>query len=235
MTASLPIPCSIIMLAAGQGRRVGLDIPKQFLEIEGRAICCLSLDLFDGMENIIERVLVAPVNGLPYPVRQEVEKLCHPVKIVEGGHRRQDSVANGLAALESECPVALIHDTARPFPDPEAIAELVRRTADCGGGLLAARCADTVKLDDGAGCVDRTLDRSRLWLAQTPQAIRSDRIDAAIGRMREPEREFTDEASLLETMGVSVALVPSATSNFKITYPEDLERTRMILASRKNQ
>ena len=148
-----------------------------------------------------------------------------------GGARRQDSVANGLAALTVPYDVALVHDAARPFPDPEAVARLATLTVATGGGLLAAPATDTVKRADGEGRVAETLDRNGIWLAQTPQAIRADLVGRAIADLRSPGLEVTDEAALLERWGVPVALVDGGAGNFKVTRPADLRLAEALVAS----
>ena len=147
--------------------------------------------------------------------------------------RRQDSVAAGLAALGEPYDVALVHDAARPFPDPADIDRLAREVQRAGGGLLAMRSPDTVKRAGPTGRVTQTLDRAAIWLAQTPQAIRADLVPRAIEALR-AEETVTDEATLLEQWGVEVVLVESSARNFKITHERDLAWAEAWLAANEN-
>lgn len=221
-----------VLLAAGRGTRMASAEPKQFLLLGGVPVFVHSLRLFDTLEGIARLVLVTPDGGLPGAHEGWLAGLRHERMMVAGGARRQDSVAAGLMALAGAVDIALVHDTARPFPPAEAVARLVERTMVCGGGLLAARCVDTVKRAHPDDTVAETIDRSAIWLAQTPQAIRGDLIARAIEELQRPDLEVTDEASLLERLGVSVALVESPATNFKITTPDDLARAEALLAAR---
>ncbi len=222
--------CSVVIVAAGQGVRFGAATPKQFLPLGDRPVFAHSLRLFDSLPFVGEIVLVVPRDGgLPAEHKKWVEAMQRPARCVPGGTRRQESAANGLAALADGYEIALVHDAARPFPDPAAIARLAQAAAGCGGGLLAARSPDTVKRSDAGGRVAETLDRATIWLAQTPQAIRKDLVPRAIEEFNRPEIEVTDEAALLETWGVPVALVESSIHNFKITKADDLVYAQSIL------
>lgn len=222
--------CAVTIVAAGKGVRFGDGAPKQFLTLGDRPVFAHSLRLFDELPFVSEIVLVVPrESGLPDEHRKWVEGMRRPAKCVLGGTRRQESVANGLAAMSKGYEIALVHDAARPFPDPAAIAELARAAAKCGGGLLAARSPDTVKRSGAGGHVAETLDRETIWLAQTPQAIRAELVERAIKELNRPEVEVTDEAALLERWGVPAALVESSIHNFKITKADDLEYAQSIL------
>ncbi len=223
----------VVIVAGGRGLRLGAPVPKQFLPLADRPVFAHSLALFDALEFVTQLVLVVPAEGgLPAGMERWLEGLSRPARLVPGGReRRQQSVAHGLAALSEPFDVALVHDAARPFPDSAAIARLTRAAADLGGGLLAARSPDTIKLADADGRVERTLDRRQIWLAQTPQALRADLVAHAVEELTHPDApEYTDEAALLESWGVPVALVESTTGNFKITHGEDLARAEALLA-----
>lgn len=213
----------MVIVAAGRGVRFGDATPKQFLMLADRPVFAHSLRLFNQIPFVSEIVLVVPrEGGLPDEQRRWLRNTRIEAKCVPGGTRRQESVANGLAALSGIYKVALVHDAARPFPDPAAIAKLARAAAECGGGLLAARSPDTVKRSGVGDRVAETLPRETIWLAQTPQAIRADLVARAIEEFNRPEIEVTDEAALLECWGVPVALVESSIQNFKITRAADL-------------
>ena len=229
MSSSQPPRVAAVLVAAGEGRRLGDPLPKQFLMLGGRPLFSYSLRLFDALDWVTQIVLVLPESGLPPEQRSELEGLAHSLTTVGGGPRRQDSAAAGLAALSAPFDVALVHDVARPFPDPADIERLDCAAMQTGGALLAAHCPDTVKRASEDGAVAETLDRRRIWLAQTPQAIRADLVPRAIQAMRSGPT-VTDEAELLEQWGVEVALVESPARNFKITHPDDLARAEALLA-----
>jgi 2-C-methyl-D-erythritol 4-phosphate cytidylyltransferase len=228
-TPSVP-RVGIVLLAAGRGERYGGSLPKQFLRIDGRPVFSYSLRLLDSLEGVCSLVLVLPEEG-GFPPEQEafLQGLRRPLRRIAGGRRRQDSVAAGLAALQEPCDVVLVHDAARPFPPPEAVLQLIRLTLERGGGLLATPASDTVKRSDGNGGVAETIDRSQIWLAQTPQAIRGDLLARAMEAFRREDLQVTDEASLLEQWGIPVALVASPPTNFKITIAGDLPRAESLV------
>lgn len=225
----------VVLVAAGKGERIGAATPKQFLILDGHPVFSYSLRLFASMACVSQIALVLPAAGLPAGLERELEDLGKPLVCVRGGARRQDSVAAGLEALTEPYEVALVHDAARPFPDPAAVERLIMDAARIGGGLLAVPSADTVKRARPDGCVEVTIDRSTIWLAQTPQALRRDLVGRAIEAFRRPDFNVTDEAGLLEHWGLDVALVESNSHNFKITHPADLAVAGALLAFRKLQ
>lgn len=223
-----PLVLRVVLVAAGEGRRHGGGVAKQFLPLAGRLVFEWSLARLASVDSVAEVVLVGPASGLPEGVPREFPALPVPARWVAGGPRRQDSVAAGLRAAAAECDVVLVHDAARPFPPVEAIPTLARRTVETGGGLLAIPATDTVKVAAPDDTVEATLDRSRLRLAQTPQAVRADRIGPLV-RLLESDREFTDESAALEALGVRVAIVPGDATNFKITLPGDVARAEAVI------
>lgn len=225
--------CGVVVVAAGRGERFGANTPKQFLTLGQRPLFAHSMAVFDALDWVSRIVLVVPTDGMPEAARDALKAFRHEIACVTGGPRRQDSVANGLAALAAPFDVALVHDAARPFPDPKAVGRLAELTMQAGGGLLASPATDTVKRADARGRVAETLDRNGIWLAQTPQAIRADLVSRAIADLRDPALEVTDEAALLERWGVPVALVDGGACNFKVTRPADLRLAEAIVTSDK--
>jgi 2-C-methyl-D-erythritol 4-phosphate cytidylyltransferase len=158
-------------------------------------------------------VVVAPGGDLERTRALELD-----VTIVEGGPTRQESVANGLGAIESE--IVLIHDAARPFATAELTAEVLRAVDGVEGAVPAVPVDETIKrVEDDA--VIETLDRATLWRVQTPQAFRTTALVEAHRRARSEGFLGTDDAQLIEHFGGSVAVVRGARTNIKITYPED--------------
>ncbi len=153
-----------------------------------------------------------------------------PVRVVEGGVRRQDSVLAGLRAVPEPCRWVIIHDGVRPF----ASVEVFRRTYDAalryGAAVCACRAVETVKLVRD-GWVQTTVPRDQVWLVQTPQIFRRDLVAEAFRRAQAEGWEATDDASLVERLGVRVAVVEGEKTNIKITTPDDLRWAAWILDS----
>jgi len=153
-----------------------------------------------------------------------------PVRVVEGGRTRQESVARGLAALPAGVEWVVVHDGARPLLPPELVEACLAGAQESGASIAALPVSDTVKRAREEGFAAETLSREGLWLAQTPQVARRDLLERAFEDASARGREGTDEAALLESIGVRVRLVPGAASNLKITTPEDLALAEAYLA-----
>lgn len=217
----------IVLAAAGRGTRFGSAGPKQFEMLQGKPLFFYSLCRLAGLKPKAI-VLVFPARGLTSEVSEAVEEARErfpeiSIRIVEGGIRRQDSVARGLRSLDLDAEIALVHDAARPFPPLDATRLLIEQAHKVGGGLLALPVHDTVKQEGPAGRVARTLDRTGLWLAQTPQAFRGQFL-RSVEHLLDGREEFTDEAAALERLNIPVALVPGDALNLKVTRGEDLRR-----------
>jgi len=215
----------VIIAAGGRGSRLGAQVPKQLLEIGGTPILRRSLEIFAGHPRVDRLVVVLPPELAANPPSY-VTGLGRDVIVVAGGARRQDSVANGFAAIRDDVDLVVIHDAARPF----ASAALVDRTIDAawesGAALAAMPASDTIKLAaDGAPgaapVVERTVPRERVYLAQTPQAFRTEVLAAAIAAAATMDAA-TDEAALAEAAGYPVRLVTGEPTNLKITTMSDL-------------
>lgn len=211
---------SAIIAAAGSGTRLGTDRAKPLIELAGRTILQRSVDAFVASVRIDE-IAVALAADL---ARHPPAYLSHrdtPIAIVEGGARRQDSVANAFDAVGARADVIVIHDAARPFVSEDLIARTIDAAAADGAAVAALPAHDTVKVGTADRLVARTLPRDTIFLAQTPQAFRRDVLAAAIARGRAGSRA-TDEAALAEEAGHLVRLVDGDRANIKITVPADL-------------
>ncbi len=205
-----------IILAAGEGKRLGLR--KQFIEVDGKPLFMYSLE--KALKIFDEVLLTLPGDSLTrVPVPEGVKK-------VEGGKERQDSVLNAL--LETEAEVVVIHDSARPMVTEEMFKE-VSQLGDYEGKIVAVPSRDTVKEVSG-DAVLKTLDRSGLWLAQTPQAFKRKVLIECHFRARNEGFYGTDDASLLERYGYRVGVVLGSFWNLKVTYKEDLQFLEKILS-----
>jgi 2-C-methyl-D-erythritol 4-phosphate cytidylyltransferase/2-C-methyl-D-erythritol 2,4-cyclodiphosphate synthase len=209
-----------IVVAAGRGERLGAGVPKQLVEIGGRTILQRSVDAFVSHPRIARVVVVLPADLVARPPLRPSPPFPAPL-IVAGGPRRQDSVANGVAALDGSDDVVVIHDAARPFVTAAVIDRTIDAAAAHGAAIAAVPARDTVKEAAPDGSVARTLPRERIFLAQTPQAFRRDVLQQALA-LGQAGVEATDEAALAELAGHPVRLVEGASANLKVTTPDDL-------------
>jgi len=216
-----------VVVAAGASRRLGGSLPKPFLRIGGRTLLRHVLDSFDAARSITAVVVVAPIDLLER-ARRLARGARKVVAVVGGGRRRQDSVQAGLAALPRGIRTVAIHDAARPLVTAGLIDRTVASAVRHGAALAAAPIVDTVK-EVVRGRVVGTLDRSRLWRAETPQACRRAWLESAFARAEQEGWEVTDDASLLEAAGRVVRVVPSDMPNFKVTTPADLDVARRLV------
>jgi 2-C-methyl-D-erythritol 4-phosphate cytidylyltransferase/2-C-methyl-D-erythritol 2,4-cyclodiphosphate synthase len=213
-----------IIAAAGAGRRLGGAVPKQLLELGGRSILERSVGAFAAHPAVSETIVVLPP-GLAAAPPPWLAARAPQVRVVAGGDRRQDSVANGFDAADAHADVLLVHDAARPFVTAEVISRVIEAAAAHGAAIAAIPVSDTVKrVESGASdrVIVETIPRAGLYLAQTPQGFASGVLRDAIALGRSGV-EATDEAALAERAGHHVRVVNGATSNVKITTPEDLE------------
>lgn len=212
-----------IILAAGRGSRMGREVNKVYLKMAGRPVLYWTIKAFldcDAIDGIV--IVLAP--GEEELLKDEVlEHLISekPIELVLGGGERQDSVLNGLKALE-DCSLVAIHDGARPFIDPELIARSLAMAAERGSSVVGMPLKDTVKRIAGDGRVIETIDRSKHWLVQTPQSFKYDIILRAYEDACEKGFKATDDSSLLEFMGHEVYMIEGSYRNIKITTEEDL-------------
>ena len=218
-----PLFVSVIIAAAGRGTRLGADLAKQWQVVGGRTLLDTSVAAFDGHGRISELVVVVPAADRARPIAASRK----PLRVVAGGSRRQDSVANGLAAISRHADVVLVHDAARPFVTAEVIDRTIDAAWETGAAIAALPVHDTVKRARWEGdlaIIAETLPRESIFLAQTPQGFRPRVLAAAVEMGR--RHTATDEAALAELAGHPVRLVAGDEANVKITTPADLERAR---------
>lgn len=221
-----------IVLAAGRGRRMGGGLPKQFLSLAGRPLLFHALKAFELADSVDRVVLVAPADRVDR-CREDVRAwgIGKVTSVVAGGEKRQDSVAEGLGAVPATASVIAVHDGARPLILPEQIDAVVGLAREKGSAALGTPVTDTVKEIEG-GRVLRTLDRSRMWRVQTPQAFRAPILREAHGEAARRGCLGTDDASLVEQLNAPVHVAPGREDNLKITAQEDLAMAESILRSR---
>jgi 2-C-methyl-D-erythritol 4-phosphate cytidylyltransferase len=212
---------------------MGAPVNKPFLPLGGKPVLLHTLRVFDTHPQVDEVVVVAAT--------QETERvkdllrnqgLSKVTQVVPGGAERQESVARGLEALSTEW--VLVHDAVRPFVTHERIDALLQAVRLHEAAILAVPLKDTVKMVGDAGVVEQTPDRSRLWAVQTPQAFRRTLLVEAHRHAGEIGFLGTDDAMLVEKLGVDVRVVPGDYANIKLTTPEDLVVAEAILTMRGN-
>lgn len=210
-----------MLVAAGRGERLGGN-PKQYRPIAGVPMVLRALRPFAAHPEVLHTVIVLPPDDVAAPPSFLSDLAGATLTLVAGGTDRSDSVAAGLRSLPEACAVVLVHDAARPFPDPEVIGAVIREARSGRGAVAAVPVTDTVKeiAPDDSRRVIRTVARDRLWRAQTPQGFPRSLLAAA---HRMPAEGATDDATLVERLGAEVRIVPDSPRNLKVTTAEDLE------------
>jgi 2-C-methyl-D-erythritol 4-phosphate cytidylyltransferase/2-C-methyl-D-erythritol 2,4-cyclodiphosphate synthase len=219
-----------IIAAAGIGRRLGAGVPKQLLDIGGQTMLERSVDAFVRHPRVQDVIVVLPAALAGDPPAWLAA--CDAVRVVAGGDRRQDSVANAFDQLDDDCEVILVHDAARPFVSAALIDRAIDAAAAEGAAIAAVAVSDTVKRvsgADGRRIIDSTIPRDEVFLAQTPQAFRRDVLRDAVALGRSGV-DATDEASLAEQAGHEVHVIEGEAANVKITTGSDLEAARLAQA-----
>jgi 2-C-methyl-D-erythritol 4-phosphate cytidylyltransferase/2-C-methyl-D-erythritol 2,4-cyclodiphosphate synthase len=208
---------------------MNLDQPKQYHLLAGVPILVHTVRAFIHNDHINRLVVVVPEDWIER-TKSLFDRYAVNVAnliIVAGGKRRQDSVQAGLRALDDDTAIVLVHDGARPLVSREIIDRCYFAALQDGAGIAAVPVKDTLKRGDNTGRVTATIDRTSLWQAQTPQAVRKELLERAY-RLN-GLAEVTDEASLLEKASIPVTLVDGAETNIKITRPEDLLLAEKIM------
>lgn len=229
-----------MLLAAGRGTRFGGPVPKAWLPLGGRTLLARSAErlaraLPEGMA--AEALALVHADDRSTYVAQhgpDVERALGgrcPLRFVDGGATRQESMRNGLAACGPDVDLVLVHDAARALLPIAATRACIAAAAAHGAALLALPAPDTLKKVSPEGLVERTVDRAGVWLAQTPQVIRRDLLARAMASAAQAGFLGTDDVSLVERLGEPVAVVRGSPANLKITAPEDLPLAEAILAA----
>ncbi|MFA5515638.1 MAG: 2-C-methyl-D-erythritol 4-phosphate cytidylyltransferase [Desulfuromonadales bacterium] len=220
----------VLIPAAGAGRRMGCAGNKQYLQFADRPILAHTISVFDQHPAIEKIFVISPADEIAFCRAEIVErfgfaKVCD---VVAGGNERQDSVRNGLQACgAAAAQIILIHDGVRPFLQAAVIDQAIGLAAEVGGCVVGVPVVDTIKEVD-ANLIAGTPDRRRLWRAQTPQVFPFQVIDAAHRQAWQEGFYGTDDASLVERLGLPVAMLAGSYRNIKITTPEDLLLARMF-------
>ncbi|MGN9136071.1 2-C-methyl-D-erythritol 4-phosphate cytidylyltransferase [Clostridium sp. HCP1S3_B4] len=221
---------SAIILAGGKGKRMKANISKQFIMLKDKPILYYTLYRFIKNPNVDNIVLVLPKDEIEYCKKNIIEKYNLKIDfIVEGGAERQDSVYNGLKALE-DTDIVLIHDGARPFVSNKIIEEGIQKAIEFGGAAPGVMPKDTIKIKDSNSFSKETLDRSTLVAIQTPQVFKFSEIIKCHEKIKKDNITVTDDTMVYEMYGNKVYLYDGDYENIKITTPEDLLLGEKILS-----
>jgi len=229
---------SVILPAAGLGTRMGRAVPekagtsrKQFMLLEGSPILLHTIRKFVSSPDVTEIVVALRVEDMEW-VRGllDAERFSKPVRLVEGGATRQESVQNALHALGPSTELVAVHDAVRPFIELSVLDKVFAEAAETGAAIVGIVPVDTVK-QVHRNKIRQTIPRERLILAQTPQVFRFDLLKLAFEKAREDEFTGTDESSLVERLErEEVSVVPGSDRNIKITKPSDMDLARLFLS-----
>jgi len=222
---------SVVIVAAGSGLRMKSEKRKQYLSISGLSIISRTIKRFDSCPHIDSMVLVVPKDDIEFCSSVIINEASpmKPLHIVPGGRERHESVRLGLAAIPEKMGVVLVHDGVRPFVSDKIIKSCIDGAMEDGACIPAIQVSDTVKHSEDGIFASRTISRSSLWLAQTPQAFDFNLIFNAHLEALQKNILFTDDASLLEETGHKVRITQGSRFNIKITTPEDLVVAEAIL------
>ncbi len=216
------------------GRRMGKAVAKQFLPLGDKPMLAHTLLAFQRASEIDEIIPILSKEDMESCLRDVIEQF-HITKVktlVVGGKERQDSVMNGLKKLEKDASVVLVHDGVRPFVTTEMIRESVELAKKGESIVVGVPLKDTIKEVDDSGVVRKTLERSRLWAIQTPQAFPLKVLKNAYEESYKHRVFGTDDAMLVERAGGAVRVIMGSYENIKITTPEDLILAEEILKRR---
>lgn len=224
--------CGAVVPAAGSSRRMGA-IDKILEPIAGRPPLLWVLDALASVSEIEHVILaVAPKNAAAVSALAQCIDCPWPVTVCPGGATRQESVAAGVARLQPEIDLVLVHDAARPLVTPDLVRRGIQEASRHGAVVAALPTVDTVKRVGPDGAILATLDRRELYSVQTPQVFRRDWLEDAYRQSESIDVEATDEASLLEWAGYPVHVYPGDPENLKLTRPVDLAVAGFLLARR---
>jgi 2-C-methyl-D-erythritol 4-phosphate cytidylyltransferase len=223
-----------IIPAAGSGLRMGGSVAKQFMVVAGAPVLIHTMRRFEECA-AIDAMIVALQASEIEPFQRSLPSFGFrkPIRIVSGGRERSDSIFNALEAAREFSPeLVAVHDAVRPFVTAEQITRVLEKARETGAAILALPVSDTIKeVEDGV--IVRTIDRSRIWRAQTPQVFRFELLARANAEARTTglaSALTTDDALLVERIGEKISVVEGSPNNLKITTPEDLDLAEILFA-----
>ena len=230
---------SVILPAAGLGTRMGRELSgnrKQFMLLEGVPVLVHTIRKFLTCPSVTEVVVALRAEDMEW-ARELIAKESprKPVRVVEGGESRQESVENALASLAPDTDLVAVHDAVRPFVESSQVEQVIAEAAVCGAAILGVVPVDTVKKVH-KNKIRSTIPREHLVLAQTPQVFQFELLKRAYQQAHADSFQGTDEASLVERLEeVDVSVVQGRDRNIKITKPGDIELAKLFLAEELGQ
>lgn len=221
---------SVVIVAAGFGRRFGSKKPKQFLTLNKKPMFLWSVLAFKKIKDCKQIILVVSKEKIHEMLKY---KKIYGVDVVCGGKERFDSVKNGLNIVNRDADFVAVHDAARPLITEDAINEILLSAMENGGAIAAAPAKDSIKLSINGKNLTKSLDRKNIWLAQTPQIFKKSILDKAYAS--KISAAVTDDSQLVEKTGKKAVLVNSGYENFKVTEPLDFKLAEFILKKRNKK
>jgi len=222
-----------IIPAAGSGVRLKSDVPKPFIELNGKPMIVHTLSIFERCQHVASVVLVVPQDHMAeFEKLVGTHKLHKVIRIVAGGDTRQVSVYNGLQVVDHDTDIVLVHDGARPLAEATLIDRILSQAGNEQALVIGVPLKPTVKrIDPEAMLVKETIARHNLWEIQTPQIFRKEILLKA--HEANVAKEATDDAMLVEKMGVKVRIIEGSYDNIKVTTPEDVALAEFYLNRKK--
>ena len=223
---------SAIIPAAGSGQRFGEA--KQYKKLGGRPVLFHALTPFMKCSKIDEVVIVVSDREIEHIKHQILSlSITKPIQVVSGGEKRQDSVKNGLNAISPTSTLVCIHDAVRPFVTEELIERSIVECHNYDGAIVGIQSVDTLKIAEKK-LVKSTVNRDVVWLAQTPQTFKKQKLIDALVNAQSECLAGTDESALMEAMGFTITIVEGHPNNFKITTRDDWERAELLFGLKQN-
>lgn len=220
----------VVIVAGGSGSRTGGAELKQFRWVAGKPALLHSVQAFMARADVAIVVVVLPkayaADPPPWLFQCDVDRLL----VSTGGSERHESVVNGLEDLPEQIAIAVVHDAARPLVTDETISRVIAEARKGHGAIAALPVVDTLKEVDDTGHIVRTVDRARLWRAQTPQAFPREMLERAHIAARQAQVGATDDAALVERLGLPVVVVQGSERGLKITTEADFARADALSA-----
>jgi 2-C-methyl-D-erythritol 4-phosphate cytidylyltransferase len=229
----MALKVAVLLPAAGSSSRFKGKTKKQFSDIDGRAVFLRTVELFADRDDVSQVIMAIPAEDEElFKIKWEASLAFHGVKVIHGGGERHETVAKMLDQVRDDVDLIALHDAVRPCVTKEQINAVFKAAAETGAALLAQPLVGTIKQVGEDQNIVKTIDRSGLWEAQTPQVFQPDIIRKALAQRDKVTDDITDDAQLVEALGIPVTIVKSTAGNIKITSNEDIVIAGAILKAR---
>lgn len=229
----MSLKVAVLIPAAGSSNRFKGKTPKQFADMKGRAVFMRTIEQFADRDDVKQVVMAIPADEEEmFQIKWEAKLSFYGVKYIIGGAERYDTIEKLLAEVNDDVDLIALHDAVRPCVTKKQIDAVFEAAAQTGAAILASPLVGTVKQVSDDKNIVKTIDRSELWEAQTPQVFKPDIIRNAYQQRSNVTQNITDDAQLVEVLGVPVKIIPSDSSNIKITNNTDLAIATAILNAR---